>query len=166
MRLSYTMYSKMSLTASNSSHLPTKASFPESSSSFCSPPLCSLPSTLEHWGTRLRSIWLNLYANTCQSSRSRKCVCFRAVFSAQSLPVVCVVQMCVLVFWGAGPSAIGKHYSCEVFPQLQHMERSVVVRERWIRGVWSFRPKLLDSCLLFCRFGLNSIHSWDDHFPR
>lgn len=32
MRLSYTMYSKMGPTASNSSHLPTKASFPESSS--------------------------------------------------------------------------------------------------------------------------------------
>lgn len=32
MRLSYTMYSKMGLAASNSSHLPTKASFPENSS--------------------------------------------------------------------------------------------------------------------------------------
>jgi len=32
MRLSYTMYSKTGPTASNSSHLPTKASFPESSS--------------------------------------------------------------------------------------------------------------------------------------
>lgn len=43
MRLSYTMYSKMGLTASNSSHLPTKASFPESSSPPLLPPLLPPP---------------------------------------------------------------------------------------------------------------------------
>lgn len=53
MRLSYTMYSKMGPTASNSSHLPTKASFPESSSpppSLRSPssPLLLLPSHRSH----------------------------------------------------------------------------------------------------------------------
>lgn len=56
MRLSYTMYSKMGLTAGNCSHLPTKASFPENSSS--APSLCPPPSSAHSltlrpplWGT-------------------------------------------------------------------------------------------------------------------
>lgn len=64
------MYSKMGPTASNSSHLPTKASFPESSSpppSLFSPPLPS-PPLLSHslsnylfelWGTGPQPLWLS-----------------------------------------------------------------------------------------------------------
>lgn len=67
------MYSKMGPTASNSSHLPTKASFPESSSLLppssphLSPPLPSSALSLTHspttffelWGTSPQSLWLS-----------------------------------------------------------------------------------------------------------
>lgn len=65
MRLSYTMYCKEGLTASNSSQLPTKASFPENSSPAL--PLSRLPSPLHHlkqWGTNPQSIWINLHTHT------------------------------------------------------------------------------------------------------
>lgn len=63
MRLSYTMYSKMGLTASNSSHLPTKASFPESSSLPLLPtsPLPPLLFSLTHSPTTSEELVHNHY---------------------------------------------------------------------------------------------------------
>lgn len=106
------MYSKMGPTASNSSHLPTKASFPESSSpppSLYSPPLPS-PPLLSHslsnhlfelWGTGPQPLWLSplckyltalvkqeacsrlACVSVCESNR----VCMRELI-AQSVPEV------------------------------------------------------------------------------
>lgn len=115
MRLSYTMYSKMGLTASNSSHLPTKASFPESSSpppSLFSPPLPSPPllshslsnHLFEHWGTSPQSLWLSplckyLTVLVKQEACCRlACVCESNRVRVSSAPraYLRLRQMCVL----------------------------------------------------------------------
>lgn len=149
MRLSYTMYCKEGLTASNSSQLPTKASFPENSSPAL--PLSRLPSPLHHlkqWGTNPQSIWINLHTHTVRylsvvsrgsrSPASRRTCCgveefFWSLFLSLSSVLYCWWECC----------------SCECRLCLQHMEGSV--------GLWRWTTVTCHSC----NFGLSFMHNWD-----
>lgn len=93
------MYSKMGLTASNSSHLPTKASFPESSSLPLLPtsPLPPLLFSLTHSnhlrGTSPQSLWLSSLCKYKPVLTKQEARCRLACASVGEGSRVCMQQL-------------------------------------------------------------------------
>lgn len=148
------MYSKMGPTASNSSHLPTKASFPESSSpppSLFSPPLPSLLRShllsnhlSELRGTSPQSLWLSplckYLAVLVKLEACSRHACVSAEFvCVSSAPRVYLWlrPMCVLGQRGTvkGPARIQWLEEQQLWGDYQHMEETVEFRDsRWSRS--------------------------------